>query len=53
MKCPTCGAEITLSLVPSEHDPEAPPDPLAPVLRRLEAEQHGPPVHERGHESQA
>ena len=54
MRCPVCGAELSLELA-AVLDAEAPElaDPLAPVVRRLEAERYGPPVHERGHHDEA
>ena len=41
---PECGAEVTLHLVVPELAEAEGVDPLAPVVRRLEAEQYGPPV---------
>ena len=42
VNCPICGAEVTLALVAPEVAEEE-GDPLAPVLRRLEAERYGNP----------
>ena len=43
MHCPICGAEVTLALVVPELAEDEPGDPLAPVVRRLEAERYGSP----------
>ena len=44
MRCPVCGADVTLHLVvPELAEDEPVDDPLAPVLRRLEAERYGSP----------
>ena len=42
MRCPTCGEELTLALERVANVPGT-DDPVAPVLRRLEAEQYGSP----------
>ena len=42
VNCPICGAEVTLALVAPEVAEEE-GDPLAPIVRRLEAEQYGHP----------
>ena len=51
MRCPACGAAVALTLEPALPEAEAEAaalsDPLAPVVRRLEAEQYaGPPMPE-------
>ena len=46
MRCPVCGVEVSLRLVVPELTADEPTDPLDPVVRRLEAERYGAPVHE-------
>ena len=51
MHCPTCGSPLVLVLaLGHDGEPDAAADPLAPVVRRLEAERYAEPVHERGHD---
>lgn len=43
MRCPVCDTEVTFALVVAEAGEAEGVDPLAPVVRRLEAEQYGSP----------
>ena len=44
MRCPICGADLALELAAVlDAEADRPPDPLDPVLRRLEAERYGSP----------
>lgn len=53
MRCPTCGEWLRCATCGEDELVADPPDPIATVVRRLDAELYGPPIHEHHNERPA